>query len=240
MYNTFSAMYKTSGNKLKTSWITKKIEKMKNIELIFIIKIYLHYSRLYLCTPYTVQGSTIVPKKMFRLLFGITTIATYIWIGHFFGFVIRPDTIYSDPYYFLGFLRGSFITFCCFINGICIFRGLDIVPEIWNKLIELQSEIKFSQKQLRKILMVTMLEITVLYVYWFQMIEHLHQSANFGNIYQRLITAFSVAQIFSSEIYTELCIVNVVSAIALYTHMITEEMNQTVPDVNSLTVRPFK
>lgn len=140
------------------------LTKMKHITPTSITRVFI--AGCVICFAFPIeapQDGVIKISRKQKLIFIIIQVICKSYVTYFYGFSRLPDKIRSDPYSFLAYLRGFFMTVTGIITIISVlYKSSDLV-KILQKLHDLQKELPFGSKRINLMLFVCIVELATVY-----------------------------------------------------------------------------
>lgn len=200
---------------------------MKRLELITLTKIFLKSSTIFLTFSHVsiTKDNTVKISKKFKWFLIILLLLTNILISYYYGFLATPPKMQANPFLVLGFLRGMFTGTCSFLGvTFILFKG-NHLAKIIQKLNDLQSNFKFSNKQLNIMLSVIILQLFLCYASCFSVIFTAYNS-NIKMLFLRIFIALGSFIMMTPMLAGEMFFISVVGVLAEYFKMINENLNE--------------
>lgn len=143
-------------------------------------------------------------SKKQKWIFITSLLTINAFLVYFFAYLKFPTEMRSNPYLFLGYLRGAFSSICAFFGPLFILINSESLTKFLQKLKDINKGLKISQAQLKLAFLLVIFELLLIYT---------HVGITFHNIYsykeENLIlrilpaagTTLLAAQLFTVEIF---------------------------------------
>lgn len=190
-----------------------------------LVKFFFNGLQIFLLLPISIaRDGTVKMSRNFKWL-SIFTILGFNIITMYYHSLNMPQEVRTDPYVFLGFLRGGFFSTSSMLGPLTLVMKADLMAQIIQKLNKLQSQYQIGKNKLHLMFCLIVLQLITVYLYiaeMYYLMYNYKEESLFYRIVAPLGASLTTVRMYSSEILY----INVVGIITEYFDMINKDLKK--------------
>lgn len=200
--------------------------KMKLITPTSITRIFLAGYMICFAFPITAHDGVIKVSRKQRWICIIMQTISKAYITYFYGFCRLPEKIRSDPYSFLAYLKGFFMSMTGILIVLSILLKSSDLAKTLQKLHDLQKELPFGFKRINFMFYVCMTELVIVYSF-VALIAYYMYNIRINNFTSRIIITITATFMMLPTIATGFLYINCINILIIYFDAIHDKLKHS-------------